>query len=118
MSEEKRKWKIRDLAHIAKNSIEAMVRGEFLKQLKVDRYFPEIAWLFLLCLLIVIFHFGVDSSLVRVEQNKKIIKGLEIEHTQKVFELARLGRRSSVIDLLKAEESLIGEPEKPAGRLK
>lgn len=117
-SEPRRKWKIGDVGRFLKSSLLAMFKGELLLGLKIDKIFPEIAYTFLLLLLAIIFNLMVDRTLVKVEDNKKELQELEIQYTQKTYELVQLSRRSTVARLLEQSGSKVKEPEEPATVLK
>jgi len=110
----RRKWKIGDIGRFLQKSVIAMYKGELLLGLKIDKIFPEIAYTFLLLLLAIIFNLMVDRTLVKVEDNKKELQELEIQYTQKTYELVQLSRRSTVAGLLEQSGSKVKEPEKPA----
>lgn len=109
-----RKWKIGDIGRFLGNSAVAIFKGEFLLRLKADRALGRIAFVVLTFMLLILFNIMVDSTLVKVEDNKETLRELEIRHTQKSYELVRLGRRSTVSRLLREAGSQVTEPEKPA----
>ena len=110
----KRKWRIGDIGRILAASVAAIFKGQLIFKLKIDKYFLQIAWTFLLFAMTILFSLGVDSALSKVEKNKKTLKELEILHTQKKYELITLNRRSTVSSLLEEKGSAVKEPEKPA----
>lgn len=110
----KRKWRIGDIGRFLSASVAAIFKGQFILKLRIDKYFLQIAWTFLLFALMILFSLGVDSTLSKVERNKKVLKELEILHTQKKYELITLNRRSTVSSLLEEKGSAVKEPEKPA----
>lgn len=109
-----KKLRIGDIGRFLAASMAAIFKGQFIMKLKVDKYFLQIAWTFLLFTLMILFSLGVDSTLSKVERNKKVLKELEILHTQKKYELITLNRRSTVSSLLEEKGSAVKEPEKPA----
>ena len=109
-----RKWKIGDIGRFLKNSLIAMFKGEFLLRLRIDRIFPQIAFAFFLSLCAIIYNLMVDKTLVKVEDNKKTLQELEIQYTQKTYELVQLSRRSTVSTLLQQAGSKVAEPRTPA----
>lgn len=111
------KWKIKDLWKTLKNIVSAVLVGELLLRLNIIRYFPHFAYLFLLFWLSIWASLATDTTLNKVERNKKIIHNLEIEHAQKTYELVSLSRRSTVEEMLVNMGSQLREPEKPAVRL-
>ena len=115
MAEEaKRKWRLEDLARFFKNSLMAIVKGQFILRLKLDKYFLQIVWTFFLFAMLILFSLKVDETLVEVETNKQELQELHILRTQKQYELIKLCRRSTVAESLKSNSSNVQEPEKPA----
>lgn len=115
--EKERKWRISDVGRALVNSFVAVVQGQFLLRLKVDKVFLQVAWTFFLFAMFILFGLGVDVTLSKVERNKKELQELEILHTQKRYELITLNRRSTVSQLLRENGSPVAEPEKPAATL-
>ena len=112
-----RKWKISDIGRFIWNSLGAIVKGQFLLRLNIDKYFLQIAWTFFLFAMFILFGLGVDVTLEKVEKNKKKLQDLEILYTQKRYEMITLNRRSTVSTLLEQNGSKVAEPEKPAIRM-
>ena len=112
------KWKIQDVGRLQKESIKAILHGQFLLRLNIGRYFIHIVWTFFLFGMLIWFSLGVDSTLAKVEKNQAAIKELEIEHSNLEFELRTLNRRAALEDLLKESGSKVTEPQKPATVLK
>jgi hypothetical protein len=115
---EGQKWKIQDVGRLLKESVKAILHGQFLLRLNIGRYFIHIVWTFFLFGMLIWFSLGVDSTLAKVEKNQAAIKELEIEHSNLEFELRTLNRRAALEDLLKESGSKVTEPQKPATVLK
>ncbi len=113
-----RKWKIGDIGRFLGNSAVATFKGELLLRLRADRWLGHIAFIVMIFMLLILFNIMVDSTLVKVEDNKDILHELEIQHTQKTYELVQIGRRSSVERLLEKSGSKVAEPTEPAKMLK
>ena len=107
-------WKLADIGLFFKNSITAVLKGEFLLRLNVGRYFIHIAYTFLLFGLAIWFSLIIETTLSKVEKNKAELKELEIVHSQKVFEVVNISRRSSVEQMLGEMGSKVKEAEQPA----
>lgn len=99
-------------------SAKAILKGEFLLRMRVDKVFPHILWLFALMWVSIWLSMKIDDTLIRVEQNKQVLKDLEIYHTEKTEALVRLDRFSTVQHKLEQMGSEVGLPEKPATVLK
>ena len=111
-------WKLADIGLFFKNSFHAVLKGEFLLRLNIGRYFIHIAYTFLLFGLVIWFSLMIETTMSKVEKNKAVLKELEIVHSQKVFEVVNVSRRSSVDELLSGMGSKVTEPEKPASVVK
>ena len=107
-------WKMTDIGLFFKNSIQAILKGEFLLRLNIGRYFIHIAYTFLLFGLIIWMSLMIETTMSKVEKNKAVLKELEIVHSQKVFEVVNVSRRSSVEEMLGELGSKVKEAEKPA----
>ena len=107
-------WKIADIGLFIKNSFKAVLKGEFLLRLNIGRYFIHIAYTFLLFGLVIWLSLMIETTMSKVEKNKAVLKELEIVHSQKVFELVNVSRRSSVEQMLGQLGSNVKEAEKPA----
>ena len=118
MEQQKKKFRWSDIGKFLKNSLLAILRGELILRLNVNKYFPQIAYTFLLFALSILFSLMVDSTLGKVEQNKLTLQELERLNSQKTFELIPLNRRSTVSTLLQEQGSEVAEPIKPAIKLK
>ncbi|MBQ6045625.1 MAG: hypothetical protein IJL42_08915 [Bacteroidales bacterium] len=115
---EGQKWKIQDVGRLLKESVKAILHGQFLLRLNIGRYFIHIVWTFFLFGMLIWFSLGVDSTLAKVEKNQAAIKELEIEHSNLEFELRTLNRRAALEEMLKEAGSKVTEPQKPATVLK
>ena len=118
MDQQKKRLRLSDVGKFIKNSLLAILRGELLLRLNVNKFFPQIAYTFLLFALSILFSLMVDSTLGKVEQNKLTLQELERLNSQKTFELITLNRRSTVSTLLQEQGSDVTEPVKPAKILK
>ena len=115
---EGQKWKIQDVGRLLKESVKAILHGQFLLRLNIGRYFIHIVYTFFLFGMLIWFSLGVDSTLAKVEKNQAAIKELEIEHSNLEFELRTLNRRAALEEMLKEAGSKVTEPQKPATVLK
>ncbi|MBO7644101.1 MAG: hypothetical protein J6S62_03965 [Bacteroidales bacterium] len=111
-------WKIQDLGRGLRNSLKAMLRGEFLLRLNIGRYFVHIVYAFFLFAMVIWLSLAIEGTMTKVERSKAELNELEIVHTQKVFDLATLTKRSNVKQLLEQKGSKLAEPTQPATVLK
>ena len=111
------KWKIRDLLGGVKNAFFAIIKGELLLRLKISRWFLHIAYTFFLLAMLIWTSLMIETTLNKVEKNKKTLRELEIIHSQRTYELVSLSRRSTVDRMLTDMGSKVGEPDRPATRL-
>ena len=100
-----------------KNVVMAILKGELLLRMRLDKYFIHIAYTFFLIWLIILSSMMVQNTLAQVEKNRVKVNDLKIFHAQKTVKLVGLGRLNTVEDLLKEQGSEVGLPEKPADRL-
>ena len=103
-----------DIRTVLKNSLLAIVKGEFLLRLNIGRYFVHIIYAFLLFAAAIWMSLMIEDTMAEVEKNKEEIQELEITNSQLVFDLARSERRSEVETRLGELGSKVREPEKPA----
>ena len=107
-------WKIQDLGKGLANSLGAMLRGEFLLRLNIGKYFIHIVYAFFLFAMVIWISLMIESTMTKVERSKAELREIEIVHTQKVFDLVSLSKRSSVRELLEQKGSKVTEPTEPA----
>ena len=111
-------WKIQDLGRGLRNSLKAMLRGEFLLRLNIGRYFVHIVYAFFLFAMVIWISLAIEGTMTKVERSKAELNEREIVHTQKVFDMVSLTKRSSVRQLLEEKGSKVTEPTQPATVLK
>ena len=112
------KWTLQDIGRFLKRCFLSIIHGKFLLQLNVEKYMVHIVLVFFLFAMAILFSFGVDNTLARMERNRHAIEELEIRRSKLEFELKTINRRAEVISILKEQGSKVGEPEKPATLLK
>lgn len=103
-----------DIFAALKNSLSAILSGKLLMRLGVDRYFVHVIYIFFLLSMIIWVSLSTETSLSKVEKNKAAINELEIEYTQKTYDIVRLSSRSSVATMLEKMGSDVKEATKPA----
>ena len=101
-----------DIAAFLSNAFTAVLKGEFLLRLRIDKLFPHIVYTF------IIFSIKIDSTFSKVEYNKTVLNDLEIYYTEKTNEIVRLNRFSTIQDNRARTGSKVTVPEKPAATIK
>lgn len=69
-------WKFSDLARLLKNSLVAVLKGEFLLRLNVGRYFVHVMYTFLLFGLIIWLSLMTESTMARSSRPKRNLRNL------------------------------------------
>lgn len=101
-----------------RNGANAIVHGELLLRLKVERYFLHILYLFLLLWMVILLDMRVEKTMAKVEKNKETLSEMKIYHAQKTVQMVSLNRISTVQSMLEEKGSNVTLPEKPAVKIK
>ena len=107
----------KEIGSFVKNSFVSILQGKFLLRLKVDKYVPQIIYVFILMGVAIWASLKTDDCMNRVERNKKEIKDLEIVYTMKQYELECLNDRRIISRTLEELGSEVKESDKPGFRL-
>lgn len=120
MAKEKelRKWKLTDIGLWLKNACRAIFKGEFLLRINVSKYFIHIIYTFFLFWISIFLSLKIEKTMTRVEENRKVLEDMEIYHAQKTVELVKMGRISTIEQMLQDNGSEVAMPLKPAERIK
>lgn len=110
--------KCRNFGRTVLNTIDAILHGKLLMRLRVDKFFPLIAYCFVLIWLTILLGIFVQGAMSKVEDNRKTLEELKIIHAEKTVELAGFSRISRLEELLKERNSEVRLPEKPADRIR
>ena len=94
--------------------IRSIISGDILLRMRVDRLFPYILYAFVLGWLSIWMSYRMEQTMIIVERNRKELESLKIYHAQKTYEFVRMGRISTVEDMLDKGGSELGAPIKPA----
>lgn len=113
----RQRFSFRYIFGLVRNSIGAIMQGEFLIRLRFDRYFLHIIYLFFLAVVSIWIKLEIDQTMVRLEESKKELEDYKIYYAQKTCELVELDRLSTVEDMLARKGSRLTIPEKPADRI-
>lgn len=93
--------------------LKAVIRGKLLMKLNFDRYYLHIIMVFIMFSIMILFGIIVESTLSEVEQNKEIIKELEIEKADRAYEIHSLERREALEQRLEEQGSSLRKPSRP-----
>lgn len=94
--------------------LKSILSGDILLLLRVDRLLPYILFLFALGWINIFLNYMIEQTMVKVETNKVLLENYKIHHAQKTYEFVKLGRISTVEDMLEKAGSEVSSPEKPA----
>ena len=97
-----------------KRVIKSILSGDILLLLRVDRLLPYILVLFALGWINIFLNYKIERTLVEVENNKVLLENYKIYHAQKTYQFVKMGRISTIEDMLEKGGSKVGTPEKPA----
>lgn len=111
-------WSWKAAANAVKEFIVALGKGDLVLRMRVDRAFPYILWTFFLGCISIWWSYMTEQTMLKVEKNEDILKTLETDHAQKVYELVRMDKIGTVEDMLDEMGSKVQPPEKPADILK
>ena len=94
--------------------IRSILSGDILLLLRVDRLLPYILSLFVLGWINIFLNYMIEQTMVKVENNKVLLENYKIYHAQKTYEFVKMGRISTVEEMLEKAGSEVSSPEKPA----
>ena len=94
--------------------LKSILSGDILLLLRVDRLLPYILFLFALGWINIFLNYMIEQTMVKVETNKVLLENYKIHHAQKTYEFVKLGRISTVEEMLEKAGSEVSSPEKPA----
>ena len=97
--------------------IKSILSGDILLLLRVDRLLPYILFLFALGWINIFLNYMVEQTMVKVENNKVQLENYKIYHAQKTYEFVKMGRISTVDEMLNKAGSEVSSPKKPAETL-
>ena len=97
-----------------RNILVAVLRGELLLRLKVDKVFLHIVYLLFIVWTTLFVNLKIEQTMLKVEKNRKEIETLRIYYAQKSCELATFDRIGKVHDMLKEMGSDVTLPTEPA----
>lgn len=92
----------------------ALFSGELLILLGVDKYLPHILVLFALGWVNIFMNYKIEQAMAEVEKNKVTLENYRIYHAQKTYQFVKMGRISTVEDMLEQGGSQLTAPSKPA----
>lgn len=92
----------------------ALLSGNLLILLGVDRLLPYILVLFALGWINIFMNYRIEQAMAEVEKNKVTLENYRIYHAQKTYQFVKMGRISTVEDMLEQGGSQLSAPVKPA----
>lgn len=98
--------------------MKSILSGDILLLLRVDRLLPYILFLFILGWINIFLNYMIEQTMVKVESNKVLLENYKIYHAQKTYEFVKMGRISTVEEMLDKAGSEVSSPEKPAETIK
>ena len=101
-----------------RNILVAVLRGELLLRMKVDKVFLHIVYLLFIVWTTLYVNLKIEQTMLKVEKNRKEIETLKIYHAQKSCELATYDRIGKVQDMLEKIGSNVTIPTRPAAVVK
>lgn len=94
--------------------LKSILSGDILLLMRVDRLLPYILVLFALGWINIFLNYKIEQVMVKVENNKEILENYRIYHAQKTYQFVKMGRISTVEDMLEQGGSQLTAPAKPA----
>ena len=94
--------------------LKSILSGDILLLMRVDRLLPYILVLFVLGWINIFLNYRIEQVMVQVENNKAILEDYKIYHAQKTYQFVKMGRISTVEDMLDKSGSELNAPIKPA----
>lgn len=92
----------------------SILKGDFMKVIKVTKYFIHILYTFLLFFITIWLSLAIEKTFSKVEVSNDRLEDLRIYHAQKTVEMVSLGRMSTIQKLLEEKGSEVTVPQKPA----
>ena len=97
--------------------MKSILSGDILLLLRVDRLLPYILVLFVLGWINIFLNYQIEQTMVELEKNKVLLENYKIYHAQKTYEFVKMGRISTVENMLEKGGSDVQTPSKPAETL-
>lgn len=101
-----------------KEGITAIMKGELMLRLNADKYILHIAAIMLGSWSVVLVDIMSEHSMAKLERNKRIVNELKIEHAHKTVSLVKIGRLSTLQNMLERSGSDVTIPDTPPAILK
>lgn len=92
----------------------SLLSGNLLILLGVDRLLPYILVLFILGWINIFMNYRIEQVMAEVEKNKVTLENYRIYHAQKTYQFVKMGRISTVEEMLEQKGSQLSAPVKPA----
>lgn len=111
------KWRLTDIGKGLLKVLKTIVKGEFLREMRIDKYFIHIIYTFFLIWVSIWMSLRMEKTYIKMEENRKTLENVKIYRAQKTIELAKLGRMSKVKRMLEEKGSKLTLAEEPANRI-
>lgn len=105
---------LKKIFRILGNSLNAILRGEFLVRLGAANYFRQILFIFLMIGVVIWASLSIDSTLNEVERNKKELKDLKTLEAIKSFELEQYKNREVILEAIVKKGSSLRPSKSPS----
>ena len=92
----------------------SLLSGNLLILLGVDRLLPYILVLFVLGWINIFMNYRIEQVMAEVEKNKVTLENYRIYHAQKTYQFVKMGRISTVEEMLEQKGSQLSAPVQPA----
>ena len=107
-------WSIKGLLGNLKIVGQALLSGELVYHMHINKYFIHILYCFFLAAVIIWASMKTDSALTKVETLKAEIYEQELVIEARRFELSSLENRSKIGEMLREKGSSLSDPTSPA----
>lgn len=101
-----------------KGWVKAVINGEILLKLGLDRYLPHMLVAFLCFAVVIYAKIRIDDVMIELERSTSELETVRIMHAQKTCEYVGLEKLGAIEELIEEKGLEIGMPDKPAGTIR
>ena len=98
--------------------ISSALRGRLLLRLGAEKYLPQIIFFFFMSAVFIGVNLGMEGTLHRMEENKKVLENLKSMHTELTCRLTSLNNVCRIEDMLKEKGSEVRMPVRQAEKIR